>query len=45
MSDGECVEVTELKERECQTEGGRREGVSECGSEGEGVSECRTELK
>ena len=37
--------MTELRERECQTEGGRREGVSECGSEGKGVSECGTELK
>ena len=35
--------MTKLRERECQTEGGRCEGVSECGSEGEG--ECGTELK
>ena len=37
--------MTKLRERECQTEGGRCEGVSECGSEGEGVSECGTKLK
>ena len=37
--------MTELREREDRTERGRREGVSECGSEGDGLSECGTELK
>ena len=37
--------MTELREREGRTEGGRREGVWECGSEGDGVPECGTELK